>query len=109
MKLRNFLLIFVVILGLFVVGCSNDANSEDIQVDEADTNADTEAETEEVADISYPEQPIELMVPANPGGATDASARIMAEHIQKYLGENVVVINEAGGGGTIAFEDVRTA
>src|SRR5699024_12222955 len=41
--------------------------------------------------------------------ATDASARIMAEHMQNYLGESIVVINEAGGGGTIAFEDVRTA
>src|SRR5699024_7203428 len=41
--------------------------------------------------------------------ATDASARIMAEHMQNYLGENIVGINEAGGGGTIAFEDVRTA
>ena len=57
----------------------------------------------------YPSQTIEIYVPANPGGQTDASARVIAEHMKKYLGGDIVVINQAAGGGTVAFETVKNA
>lgn len=57
----------------------------------------------------YPTRAIELYVPADPGGATDTSARIMAQYMKKYLGQDIVIINEGGGGGTIATETVRKA
>lgn len=120
MKLgKHFYIIFAILgIALFLVACNgedsstaDDADSSaDSSTDSTDSTSDSSAsDSSDSADISYPEQSIELYVPANPGGATDASARIMAEHIQQYLGGDLVVINEAGGGGTIAFETVRTA
>jgi len=110
MKFKKLVLILSVILGLFIVGCSNENDNTTSQNDENNAeNSEGNNDNGVNSDLSYPEQPIELMVPANPGGATDASARIMSEYLKEYLGESIVVINEAGGGGTIAFEDVRNA
>jgi tripartite-type tricarboxylate transporter receptor subunit TctC len=54
----------------------------------------------------WPERSIELIVPANPGGDTDANARALAAALNEKLGWNVIVSNMAGGAGAVAFEDV---
>ena len=53
----------------------------------------------------WPERDIELIVPANPGGDTDANARALAAALKETLGWNVIVTNMAGGSGAVAFED----
>ena len=53
----------------------------------------------------YPERAIELIVPANPGGDTDANARALAEALKAEMGWDVIVSNMAGGSGAVAFED----
>ena len=53
----------------------------------------------------WPERAIELIVPANPGGDTDANARALAAALTEDLGWNVIVSNMAGGSGAVAFED----
>ena len=53
----------------------------------------------------YPERSIELIVPANPGGDTDANARALAAALNEEMGWNVIVTNMAGGSGAVAFED----
>ena len=54
----------------------------------------------------WPERAIELIVPANPGGDTDANARALAAALNETLGWNVIVSNMAGGSGAVSFEDV---
>ena len=54
----------------------------------------------------WPERSIELVVPADPGGDTDANARALAAALTEELGWNVIVTNMTGGTGTVAFEDV---
>jgi tripartite-type tricarboxylate transporter receptor subunit TctC len=49
---------------------------------------------------SYPARNVTLIVPFAPGGATDVSARLVAEHMSRTLGQQVVVENVAGAGGT---------
>jgi tripartite-type tricarboxylate transporter receptor subunit TctC len=50
---------------------------------------------------AYPSKPVTLIVPWPPGGSTDRHLRGLAEIASKYLGQNIVVENKPGGGGTI--------
>ena len=55
---------------------------------------------------TYPSRPITLVVPAAPGGGNDTVARVIAEKMGKLLGQQFVVENRAGAGGTIAARQV---
>ena len=49
---------------------------------------------------AYPSRPITLIVPWPAGGSTDRHLRALAEIASKHLGQNVIVQNQPGGGGT---------
>lgn len=49
----------------------------------------------------YPERSISLMVPFGAGGGTDVPARFFAAELEKILGQNIVVSNVEGAGGTV--------
>jgi tripartite-type tricarboxylate transporter receptor subunit TctC len=49
---------------------------------------------------AYPERPITMIVPFAAGGPTDVIARIVGEHMSRTLGQQIVVENVAGAGGT---------
>ena len=55
---------------------------------------------------SYPVRPVTLVVPFPPGGGNDALARTVAERMSKSLGQQVVVDNRGGAGGTVATRAV---
>ena len=52
------------------------------------------------AQAAYPDRPITLIVPFAAGGPTDVVARIVAESMSRTLGQQIVVENVAGAGGT---------
>jgi tripartite-type tricarboxylate transporter receptor subunit TctC len=58
---------------------------------------------------SYPTRPINLIVPAPPGGGTDVFARALGEILESALKQKVVVENRAGGGGTLGVTQLTTA
>jgi tripartite-type tricarboxylate transporter receptor subunit TctC len=50
---------------------------------------------------AFPNRPVTLVVPWPAGGSTDRHMRALAELASKHLGQNVIVENKPGGGGTI--------
>ena len=49
---------------------------------------------------AYPTRSITIIVPFAPGGGTDVSARVVGEHMSRTLGQQFVVENFPGAGGT---------
>lgn len=65
-----------------------------------------------VAQAAWPnDRPIELVVGFAPGGGTDVMARLVAQHMEKRLGDKtrIIVINKPGAGGEIAVRYVASA
>lgn len=58
---------------------------------------------------AYPEKPVTIVVAFAAGGPTDVIARIVSEHMSKTLGQQIVVENIAGAGGTTATAKVAGA
>jgi tripartite-type tricarboxylate transporter receptor subunit TctC len=54
----------------------------------------------------YPTRPITLVVPYAAGGGNDTMARIVADKMSRTLGQQIVIENRAGAGGTIATRQV---
>lgn len=58
---------------------------------------------------SFPNRPITLVGPYSAGGPSDAIARLIAEPMSKALGQQVIVQNIVGAGGTLGAADVASA
>src|SRR5947207_5886040 len=57
---------------------------------------------------TYPTRPITMIVPFAVGGPTDTIARIMSERMGKTLGQQIIVENVTGAGGSIAVNKLRS-
>jgi tripartite-type tricarboxylate transporter receptor subunit TctC len=49
---------------------------------------------------AYPSRPVTIIVPFSAGGTTDVIARILGEHVSRTLGQQFIVENAVGAGGT---------
>src|SRR5262249_51665525 len=52
----------------------------------------------------YPSKPVRIIVASTPGGGSDFVARFVAQRLTELVGQQVIVENRAGGGGTIGYE-----
>jgi tripartite-type tricarboxylate transporter receptor subunit TctC len=62
-----------------------------------------------LAQAAWPERPVTLIVPFAAGGGTDISARVMAQYLERELGQPFVVQNRPGAGGAIGLGALATA
>lgn len=67
------------------------------------------ASTSGFAQAPYPSQQIRIVCAFPAGGGTDLTARLLAEQMQKLLGQPVVVDNRAGASGMIGTDAVAKA
>ncbi|MGX1309226.1 tripartite-type tricarboxylate transporter receptor subunit TctC [Amorphus suaedae] len=58
------------------------------------------------AQATYPDKPIELLIPFSAGGANDQVARALAARLEPVLGQPVVPINRTGAGGYVAAQSI---
>ena len=59
-----------------------------------------------MSQVDYPVDSVRIFVPANPGGGTDATARIFAQFFQTHSDASVAIINQPAGGGVVAAQSV---
>lgn len=58
----------------------------------------------------FPQGPVTYVIPFDPGGESDTTARMQQEALEEALGTSVNITNRAGGGGAVAWSDFqRTA
>ncbi|MBP2629658.1 MAG: hypothetical protein H6Q70_286, partial [Firmicutes bacterium] len=62
-----------------------------------------------IANKSYPDKPITIIVPFSAGGGMDLVARALEKKAPKYLGQPIVVVNKPGGAGTIGWNELVSA
>jgi tripartite-type tricarboxylate transporter receptor subunit TctC len=49
----------------------------------------------------WPNRPVSMVVPYEPGGIVDLTARLLADHMAKVFPQPFIIENRAGAGGTI--------
>ena len=65
--------------------------------------------TASAAFAEYPERTINMLVPFGAGGGTDVPARFFAAELEGILGQNIVVSNVEGAGGTVGATQLSQA
>lgn len=61
------------------------------------------------ATTNYPEKPVKIVVPYQPGQGTDIATRLFADHLSQALGQPFYVENRGGAGGNIGTQIVARA
>ena len=56
----------------------------------------------QATEMKYPTRPVRMLVSYPPGGPSDLTARLAAPHLSEALGQQFIVDNRGGAGGTLA-------
>jgi len=65
--------------------------------------------TPTIAQTSWPERPVRILVSFPPGGSSDLVARLLSEKLSASLGQQFVVENKPGAAGTVAATALQEA
>lgn len=92
---RNIALFLLIVLTALTLACQSEAP--------------TGESTTGTSDSDWPKSAVTLVVPFGAGGDTDTYCRLMAQKLEKILGEPFVVVNTVGGSGIVASNTVLNA
>jgi len=106
-KVISLILTFV-LLALMTAGCSSNSGTSPASSSPA-ASSPAPSSNDSDPSVNYPTKPIEIINPAAAGGETDVYGRLFARYMEKELGQPLVTINMAGGGGTIATNEVNNS
>lgn len=53
---------------------------------------------------SWPEKPVQVIVPFGTGGGTDIQGRLLADNLQRITGQRFLIVNRSGAGGLIGAQ-----
>src|SRR5699024_5463171 len=85
------LVISMLVLGV-LSACGNDSSAE---------NGSESSESS-----TYPDDVIEMVIPASPGGDTDRNGRLLSQFLSDELGESVVVQNVYGTSRSVGAQEI---
>ena len=54
--------------------------------------------------VKWPQRPVRVIVPFPPGGSTDIVARLLSPHLTDEFGQQFVVDNRSGAGGSLGAQ-----
>jgi tripartite-type tricarboxylate transporter receptor subunit TctC len=61
------------------------------------------------AQSDFPNKPVKIIIDSAPGSATDVASRLMAERLTQVWGQQAVIVNQPGAGGSIAVRAASQA
>lgn len=98
---KRFLCLMLVLSMVFTVatGCSQGQEAQQPQSEQPATAGGS-------ADIDYPTKPITVNVGFSAGGSSDVMVRLLANTMEKYIGQPIVVVNKPGAGGWVVWEEL---
>ncbi len=108
------MLILVLLLGACSqsnAGQNASQPSNSSQAPESTTPASNSASEPAAPKTDFPTKTIEWVLPFNPGGTSDTSARVIAGVVSKYLPNNpeVIIVHKPGANATVGVETVHKA
>ena len=105
MKKRICTLLAGVVMSVSILtGCSTNENEKETAAIQAET---TEKDTAEAkGENKYPNKPIQMLLPARPGGDIDMNGRLLSKDLEKYIGTTVVPVTMDGGRGNEALQTI---
>jgi len=100
-------LLLVLLLSLNLVGCTSEPAEE--PQEEAEQPQEEAEQPQEEAGVEYPVKPINYILPFDPGGESDITARIQQQPLEKVLGQSIIVQYKPGGGGALGWQELVTS
>lgn len=103
-------LALVLVMALAVTACGSNTTATETTAPETTAPAGSEETTAQASALpeGYPSTAITLVVGFNPGGDTDLNNRLMAQYMEKSLGQSVAVTNMAGSNGSVAMTQYQS-
>lgn len=113
MKNRGFLsLTLTAAMILSLAGCANpqpkvtEAPKQDTTVQEEKKETTGADKDSAIGKINYPTKPIQLLLPAKPGGDIDMNGRLLAKNLGEQMGQTIVPVTMDGGRGNEALQTI---